>query len=466
MSESAIAVPVAALPEREATAFGHPRGLVFLAFTEVWERFSFYGMQALLVLYLVDTLLRPDHIGRVAGLVALRTGVERVLGPLSTQAFASEIFGLYGGLVYFTPVFGGLVGDRLLGQRRTVMLGAALMSIGHLLMAFDRSFLIALGFLIVGCGCLKGNISAQVGKLYQPGDPRRTRAFAVFNVAINVGGLFGPFVCGAIGEVYGWRYGFAVAGVLMVLGLITYAAGQRWMPPDSLRRPHDPHPPHPRLNGGDWRLIAALFLMLFIGLFFSIAYYQLSDVYMLWVRATVNRRLFGLTVPVTWFGGIDSFFTIASTPLLIGLWRWQAGRRREPSDLVKIGIASAAVAVAYLMLAALSLGPGQVNMLWPLLFSAVLGTAFVYQWPTTLTLVSRIAPAAVNSTMMGVAFLTLFVSYTVVGWVGGFYERLTPAGFWLLHAGIGGFGAVLVMIFNPLLSRVFALAPDPGHKTP
>lgn len=466
MSGDVIAAPLAVPPEREGTLFGHPRGLVFLAFTEVWERFSFYGMQTLLVLYLVDSLLRPDHVGRVMGLVGLRAAVEHVLGPLSTQAFASEIFGLYGGLVYFTPVFGGLVGDRLLGQRRTVMLGAVLMSIGHLLMAFDRWFLVALVFLIVGCGCLKGNISAQVGKLYGPDDPRRAQAFAVFNVAINMGGLFGPFVCGAIGEVYGWRYGFAVAGVLMVLGLITYAAGQRWMPPDGLRRRHEPRTPHPGLDARDWRVIAALFLMLFIGLFFSIAYYQLSDVYLLWVRAAVDRRLFGLTVPATWFGGLDSLFTIASTPFLIGLWRRQAGRGREPSDLVKIGVGSAAVAAAYLMLAAVSRGTGQVAMVWPLLFSAVLGTAFVYQWPTTLALVSRVAPAPVNSTMMGVAFLTLFVSYTVVGWVGGFYEALSPAGFWLLHAGISGFGAVLVMVFNPLLSRVFALAQSPERKVP
>ena len=453
MTDAAIAAPQAAEP----TFFGQPRGLIFLAFTEAWERFSFYGMQALLVLYLVDALLKPQNASRVLGLGVLRHGVESVLGPLSTQAFASEIFGLYGGLVYFTPVFGGLLGDRVLGQRRTVMLGALLMSAGHILMAFDVSFLIALLLLIVGCGCLKGNISAQVGNLYAAHDHRRTRAFAIFNVGINFGGLFGPFVCGAVGEIYGWHYGFAIAGALMLLGLITYAAGQRWMPPDRLRRAT-----RVALTPQDWRLVGALLAMLVLGLFFSIAYYELSDTYLLWIQAHVDRHILGWTVPVTWFSGLDSLFTIASTPVLIRLWQYQAARKAEPSDLTKIGLASIAVAAAHGMLALVSLLPGPISMIWPLMFSGVLGTAFVYQWPTTLALVSRIAPPSVNSTMMGVSFLTLFIAYNIVGWLGGFYEKIAPSQFWLINMAIGAVGAVLVFVCRRRLGRIFAAAGSPS----
>ena len=181
---------------------------------------------------------------------------------------------------------------------------------------------------------------------------------------------------------------------------------------------------------------------------------------MIWISATVDRRAFGVTVPVTWFSGLDSLFTIASTPLLIRFWQWQAARGIEPGDLTKIGLASFAVGAAHVMLAFASRGHGPVNIIWPLLFSGILGTAFVYQWPTTLALVSRAAPAQINSTMMGVSFLTLFLSYNIVGWLGGFYERMSPSQFWLMNAAIGVTGGILVFIFRGPLERVLT-APTP-----
>jgi POT family proton-dependent oligopeptide transporter len=158
------------------TLFGHPRGLVFIASTELWDRISFHGMQALLVLYMVGQLLLPGHIERIAGFAQLRSVIEGVTGPLSTQALASQIFGIYVGLVYFTPVFGGLLGDRLLGRIRAVSLGALLMTAGHFCMAFDESFLAALLLLILGAGLLRGNLAPQLGDLYAPDDRRRATA--------------------------------------------------------------------------------------------------------------------------------------------------------------------------------------------------------------------------------------------------------------------------------------------------
>ena len=206
MSTAATALGAPAEHDNHAF-FGHPRGLAYLAFTEAWERFSYYGMSALLVLYMVNQLLLPGHVEHVAGFATFRAMIEGAFGPLSTQALASQIFGLYSGFVYFTPVFGGWIGDRI-GQRNAVVIGALSMSGGHLAMASDRSFLLALLLLIIGSGLLKGNISAQVGSVYPPQDgERRTRGFALFSTGINFGAVAGPLLCGSLATHFGWHWG-------------------------------------------------------------------------------------------------------------------------------------------------------------------------------------------------------------------------------------------------------------------
>src|SRR6185437_3298285 len=178
-------VEAAVTPAYDAAFMGHPRGLFYLAFTEAWERFSYYGMTALLALYMVNQLLLSGHVEQIAGFAAFRAAVESLVGPLSTQALASQIFGLYSGFVYFTPLLGGIIADRWIGQRNAVVIGAVSMSGGHMAMAFDQSFLLALLLLVIGSGLLKGNISAQVGALYPPEDEaRRTRGFVIFSTGI------------------------------------------------------------------------------------------------------------------------------------------------------------------------------------------------------------------------------------------------------------------------------------------
>src|SRR5215217_6641025 len=218
---------------------GHPRGLAFLFATEMWERFSYYGMRALLVLYMVKYLLQPDRVGTVAGYGAIKTALELVSGPLSVQAIASQVYGLYTGLVYFTPVFGGLLADRYLGQRRTVVIGAVLMAAGHFMMAFEALFFLALLTLILGNGAVKPNISTQVGGLYASGDPRRDRAYSIFYVGVNLGAFLAPLVCGTLGEQVGWHYGFAAAGIGMTIALIIYIYAIPTLPPDELQRSRD-----------------------------------------------------------------------------------------------------------------------------------------------------------------------------------------------------------------------------------
>jgi POT family proton-dependent oligopeptide transporter len=453
---SASSITLDERPDR--TFFGHPPGLAYLAFTEAWERFSYYGMAALLVLYMVNQLLLPGHVEDVAGFAAFRAMLEGAFGPMSTQALASQIFGLYSGFVYFTPVIGGWIGDRI-GQRSAVVLGALSMSGGHLAMAFDESFLLALLLLIVGSGLLKGNIYAQVGSVYPPDDEaRRTRGFAIFSTAINFGAVVGPLLCGWLGERFGWHVGFGAAALFMLGALATYLSGYRYLPARVERRSRNAHGP---LTAGDRKALAALIGVMAITVLAYIAYYQLANVLPVWLQEHANLNAAGFQIPIPWFYSIDPLVSILSVPFLFALWNWQARTGgQEPSALTKMAIGSCISGGANLVLvAAIAVSPGKVLWVWPVLYCAIQGIAFMYFWPTLLALVSRAAPAKINATMMGVCFLTLFVANNLIGRIGAYYERMTPMQFWALHAAIGGAGALLMILFRRRLARI--LEPQP-----
>src|SRR4029453_9042639 len=443
---------------REVTFLGHPRGLFYLAFTEAWERFSCYGIAALLALYMVNQLLLPGHIELIAGFGRFRAAVESLVGPLSTQALASQIFGLYSGFVYFTPLLGGMIADRWIGQRNGVVIGALSMSAGHIAMTFDQSFLVALLLLVIGSGFLKGNISAQVGALYPREDEaRRTRGFIIFSTAINVGAVTGPFLCGLLAQVYGWHYGFGVAAIFMLLGLATYLYGYRYLPARVERRKFE----GTRLTAADWRIVFALIAVMIITIFQSTAFYQVFNVNPIWIQQHVALEVGGFRIPVPWFQSINSVFSILGVPLLFWIWRQQASRRREPDELAKIGVGAWIAAASNLILVAaiFASGDSPVHPIWPFLYSAGLGISFLYYWPTLLALVSRAAPAKVNATLMGLAFMSLFISNDLIGWIGGFYEKMTPAQFWAMHAAIAVCGGLLVVLFGRRLSRTLYRSP-------
>ena len=453
MTESLAVTALPLAPPR--SFFGQPRALLYLAFTEAWERFSYYGMTSLLVLYMSQALFLPGRVGHIAGFAAYRAGVEAVFGPMSTLALASQTYGLYTGFVYFTPLIGGWVADRVIGRRNAVVTGAVLMSGGHLAMAFDQSFLLALLLLITGCGLLKGNISTQVGQLYAQDDAAgRTRGFSIFSMAINVGAVAGPLVCGLLAQLYGWHVGFGLAGILMLIALATYLAGYRHLN-ESARGTTAREPAAP-LTAVQKRAVAALIVAMAITIPHSIAFYQNSNIGFVWVNGHVDRMVGGFLMPTAWFGSaVDSFVSIACVPFLFALWRWQARHGGEPGEISKIGIGAALAAIANLVLAGAALLPGRVSPLFSILYEAVLGVAFIWQWPTLLALVSRVAPQRLKSTLMGAAFLTLFVSNTLIGRIGALYEHMSPAAFWTLNAAIAGTGAVLALLLRKRLGRVF-----------
>lgn len=439
--------------QNNRTLYGHPKGLFYLAFTEAWERFSYYGMTAILVLYMVNQLLLPGHIENIVGFETLRGVLESATGPLSTVGLASMIFGLYSGFVYFTPVFGGIIADRWIGQRNAVIIGALCMTAGHIFMAFDQSFLLALLMLIIGSGFLKGNISAQVGALYPIDDEaRRTRGFAIFSTAINIGAVLGPLTCGYLAQDYGWHYGFGVAAIFMVGGLLTYLYGFRFLP--SKVKHEGEH--KTGMNSGEWKVIIALLGVIGISVFQSISYYQSLNILKVWLQDHVDLSVGGFTIPVAWYQSLDAAASIVAVPTLFMLWKWQAKRNKEPNDLGKIGIGALMVAFAYFLLfIGIYFTGDQLSSPWlPFITVVLLGYAFIYQWPTLLALVSGNAPAKINSTMMGITFISLFIAGNSVGWLGSFYDKMAPGSFWLLQAGVSLIGAVLIVLFGPRLRKV------------
>jgi POT family proton-dependent oligopeptide transporter len=436
---------------------GHPRGLFYLSFTEAWERFSYYGMTALLALYMIDQLLLPGHVEHVAGFQSLRHSLEYFAGPLSNQALAARIVGLYTGFVYFTPLLGGLIADRWIGQRSAVVIGAVSMAAGHLAMAFDRAFLVALLLLVAGSGFLKGNISAQVGALYPRDDEaRRNHGFVIFSTGINIGSVLGPLLCGLLAQLYGWHYGFGVAAVFMILGLATYLYGYRYLP----ARVDPPASASARLTRADWHLIAVLGAVTALSVFQSTAFYQIFNVFPVWMQQRVQPTVAGFHVPIAWYLAFNAFICVVAVPPLLWAWRQQASRGGEPEDVTKIGIGAWLTAGSNLILAAASLGSGAAlaSPVWPFLYCVIMGVAFLYQWPTLLALVSRSAPAIVNSTMMGIVFMSLFVSNILIGWIGGYYERMSPAAFWGIHVVIAAAGGLLVLVFGRGLTRALRAA--------
>jgi POT family proton-dependent oligopeptide transporter len=333
------------------------------------------------------------------------------------------------------------------------------MSAGHIAMTFDQSFLLALLLLVVGSGFLKGNISAQVGALYPPEDEaRRTRGFIIFSTAINIGAVVGPLLCGLLAQVYGWHYGFGIAAIFMLLGLATYLYGYRYLPARVERKKFE----GTRLSAAERRAVFALIAVILITVFHSIAFYQVFNVNSVWIQQHVALDLGRFRIPVPWFQSINSLFSIICVPLVFWIWRRQAMARGEPDELTKIGLGAWIAAASNLILvgAIFLAGDGLVHPIWPFLYSAGLGFSFLYYWPTTLALVSRAAPAPVNATLMGLVFMSLFLSNTLIGWIGGFYEKMTPAQFWAMHAGIGAVGGILVLVFGGRLNRT--LLPAPG----
>lgn len=439
--------------DRNDRAFlGHPKGLGYLAFVEGCERFSYYSMQTLLVLYMVKYLLLPENSAGVVGLAALRDWY----GGIDGQPLASKIFGDYTSLVYLTPIAGGFIADRWLGRRATLILGGIFMAVGHFLMAFEGAFLFALLALIVGVGLFKGNIASQVGELYGPNDLRRAMAFQIFYIAINVSVIVAPLVSGTLGEKVGWHWGFGTAGVVMVAGLILYIYAKPWLPAESrAERAEKAAAPKEPLTRDDWTRIVALLILVPVLAVALLTNQEIFNAYLVWADQHFQLTFFGTTLPTSYMITIDAAASFGMLVAVAAFYVWYGKRFKEPDELGKMIIGSFFTIAGglCLVMAAATQGDGKIGLFWPLMFHLFNSIGFAHILPVSLALFTKVAPRALNATVVGIYYLAFFGANKIVGEVGGWYSSMPTTSFWLFHVATAVVGLVAFVLFKLLLGK-------------
>jgi POT family proton-dependent oligopeptide transporter len=417
---------------RDLTWFGQPRGLTILFLTEMWEQFSYYGMRALLVYYMTRQLMM---------------GQEK----------ASLVYGTYTAMAYFTPLFGGIIADRWLGKRRAVIIGSAIMAVGHFLMAFEPLLYLALATIALGNGLFLPSLPSQINDLYGPRDPRRGRAYNIYYVGINLGGFLAPLVCGTLGEFLGWHWGFAAAGVGMLMGLTIYACGGKYLPEaktaaadESATGSHSP---------GGYR---STFLVLFgIGVAVTVfrgAYEQVGNTVALWADVGIDRHTRLTVIPMTWFQSLNPLLVFLMTPLLLARWRRRAERGTEPSAMRKMALGAFIVALAYSLLAIVSAvaDPERASWLWLVLFFVVFTLGELYILPTGLGLFARLAPAQLAATTVAAWFLAIFTGSLTAGAVGTLWSSTPHAEFFVILALLALASAGMLLTMDRAMWRIEA----------
>jgi POT family proton-dependent oligopeptide transporter len=422
------AVSKTVIDRNESNWFGQPRGLTILFLTEMWEQFSYYGMRALLVYYMTKQLL----IG---------------------QQMSSLIYGTYTSMAFFTPIIGGIISDRWLGKRRAVIIGGSTMALGHFMMTFEPLFYPALATIALGNGLFLPSLPSQINDLYRPDDPRRGWAYNVYYVGINVGGFLAPLVCGFLGETYGWHWGFGAAGVGMVLGLVVYVCGGKYLPEQG-RIKRTATQATPIRNGR-----ATALLLLGVGLAVTIfrgAYEQVGNTVALFADAGIDRATALMTIPMTWFQALNPMFVILMTPALLAWWSRRAAAGRDASSMQKMATGALIVAASYLLLAlaAYDAGSGQASWLWLLAYFVVYTLGELFILPTGLGLFARLAPPSLGATTVAAWFLAIFTGSMTAGIVGTLWSRMTHPVYFVLLAAIAGVAAALLLALDRETRRV------------
>ncbi len=515
-------------PKSDKHFLGHPVGLFVLFFTEMWERFSYYGMRGLLKLYMVNFLFigirqtlqgggydatgNPDDvigwsllrkIGEAIGYlskvdITAPDVIKECINPKVAQLVAgdhpmaadiahkiaeqtcsvspnaSSLYGLYTGLVYLTPLLGGLIADKYLGQKRSVFVGGIIMALGQfVLFGAQNMFFIGLFLLIIGNGFFKPNISTQVGNLYPPGDSRRDGAFTIFYMGINLGAFLCNFVCGTLAALYGWRYGFLAAGIGMSTGLVVQAFGQRFLAPDTLQKRNaaaaaaaaekekgaeakdkDEHPP---FSKNEWSRIWALIILCALNIVFWAVYEQQGNTMQTWADEQTNWPvIFGFQVPATWFQSANPFFIFVLAPFLDRFWSWQNKRGKEPSSVAKMAIGCIILGLSFIIMIAGTqfVGAGvKGSWLWPVSCVLALTIGELYLSPVGLSLVTKVSPIRIVSMMMGMWFLSSFFGNLLSGQIGRLYTTWSHEAFFSLLLVLGVAAGIAIWLFNKPLKK-------------
>lgn len=439
------------IDQSDRAFIGHPKGLGYLGFTEACERFSYYSMQTLLVLYMVNYLLVPGRMENVVGLDWLNT---HVYPGLSGQPLASAIFGTYTALVYLTPILGGIIADKWLGRNATLITGGVLMAIGHFLMAIEPAFLLALLALLLGVGAFKGNIATQVGALYGPNDLRRAMAFQIFYIFINVSVIAAPLISGTLGQKVGWHYGFGCAGVVMVLGLIIYLSGQRYLPPDNKPVRGVAKAEREKLSKDDWMCVLYLVILIPVLAIALLTNQEIFNAYLIWGDQHFDLTLLNNTS--SWLITVDAALSFSMLVAVAAFWKWWGTTRREPDEISKMIIGSfftIAGGLCLFMAALTQPEGGKISLFWPVMFHLLNSIGFAHILPVSLALFSKISPKQITATVIGLYYLAFFGANAVVGWVGGLYSSLPTTTFWLIHIASAAFGLVAFVVFKMVIGK-------------
>ena len=389
----------------------HPAGLTTLFFTEMWERFSYYGMRALLVLYMIA----PVSAGGLEFDVAKATG----------------IYAVYTSAVYFTNIFGGLIADRFLGARLAVLVGGIIIACGHFSMAFPSLpfFYVGLVLIAAGTGLLKPNISVMVGKLYGEDDPRRDSGFSIFYMGINLGGFMAPLICGYIGQRVSWHLGFAMAGVGMTLGLIQYLAHRKRLahvcgrPEKKAKRRADEETiARQPLTGADKRRLGVVFMLCFFAVLFWMAFEQAGSSFNLFAEKHARTEMLGFNFPASWFQSVNSIFILMLAPLFS--WLWLRMGRKQPSSTAKfsLGLLFVSLGMFVIAIASLFIGGGKVSPLWLVAVYFIHTIGELCLSPVGLSTVTKLSPVRMVGMMMGVWFLAASLGNLLAGTIAGFYR--------------------------------------------
>ena len=396
----------------------HPRGLPVLFFTEMWERFSYYGMRAFLILYMV------------APVAAGGLGFD--------DRHAGSLYGTYTGSVWLAAIFGGIIADRLLGQYRSVLLGGIIIALGHFTLAFKvlPSFYAGLALIVIGTGLLKPNVSILVGSLYEPGDNRRDAGFSFFYMGINLGAFLGPIIAGYLAQKVNWHAGFACAGVGMLIGVVQYVLGKKKLAPAIQRLTTKREPPSRQQTapaaGGftpeEWKRIAAVFVLFVFASLFWGAYEQAGSTLNLFGDRYTRTTIFGFAFPSSWYVSVQAFFVILLAPVMG--WLWLRLGKREPSSPTKFALALLFGGLAFLLLmpaariAQSGAGHTRVSPLW------LVGAYFIEEIgelclsPIGLSVVTKLAPVRIVGLMMGVWFLSNAAGNKIAGYTAGFFSSM------------------------------------------
>jgi len=424
----------------DAGWFGHPRGLSTLFFTEMWERFSYYGMRGFLILYMT-----------------------KALG--FTDPHAGAVYGNYVGSVWLAAIFGGIIADRWLGHYRSVLLGGTIIALGHFTLALHALpfFYAGLSLIVLGTGLLKPNVSTLVGALYEQGDERRDAGFSVFYMGINLGALLGPLVAGKLAEGVDWHLGFACAGVGMTLGLAQYVLGRRRLAPAIERLAARPGPAavspglapgvsHGGFTAADWkRMTAVVVFFAFASLFWG-AYEQAGSTLNLFADRYVHLELLGIKLYASWFVSIQAAFVILLSPAFA--WLWVRLGPRQPSSPAKFALALLFVGLAFVLLmpaGAIAQGGVRISPLWLVAVYFIEELGELCLSPVGLSVVTKLAPKQVVGLMMGVFFLSNALGNKLAGWSAGFISTTPlPTLFGVTAAVTLGAAAVMFLLIRPV----------------